>query len=98
MTGPGLACTLWPSTPASCPSRVRWSGEAGGAASGATAGSLDVSGPPLLTSIVFGHARPLSDSVVVALGGSFTTSGGGTAASMAANAAGGAEIAVEAGD
>src|ERR1700720_446822 len=86
---------MWPSTPkswsfflsvcalVSSSSRVRWSEEAGGGASRPTAGSLNDSAPPLPKSNVSCHARPLSERLDLALGGSFTTSRGGTAASMA---------------
>ena len=93
MTGPGLACTMCPSTPkswslrlsvlalASSSSRVRLSSEAGGGASRPTAGSWKAWAPPLPKSKVSCQARPLSTSVDFSLVGSFTTSGGGAAAS-----------------
>ena len=100
MTGPGLACTMCPSTPkswslrlsvlalASSSSRVRLSSEAGGGASRPTAGSWKAWAPPLPKSKVSCQARPLSTSVDFSLVGSFTTSGGGTAASSRSSARG----------
>jgi hypothetical protein len=82
MTGPGLAWTMWPSTPksasfflrilalASSSSRVRASDEAGGAASRPTAGSWKAWAPPLPKSNVSCQASPFWASEDLGLAGS----------------------------
>ena len=89
MTGPGLAWTMWPSTPKSCSlrlsvaalasssSRVRLSSEGGGAARSPTAGSWKAWAPPVPKSKVSCQASPFSTRPDLGLGGSFTTRRGG---------------------
>src|SRR5262252_200325 len=104
MTGPGLAWTMWPSTPkswsfffkmpalASSSSRVLVSWDGGGGASRPTGGSwkdLALFSPKSKVSC---HASPFSTRPPLGLGGSFTTSWGGGASERVSDQAGGSGV------
>ena len=98
MIGPGLTCTMRPSTSKSCSlrrrisalscssSRVRLSSSAGGGLSRPTGGSWKAWAPPVPKSKVSCHASPCSMRRPRGRVGSTTTGRGGSPASSAAAA------------